>query len=405
MISKKTAGKSRLLALLMCICMGLTSFGCSKKDQDETSKKAKKTKNTEAEITEIESEESELETGDPDIGKNPDSTSAETTDDVTEKTEDSEETEAVSETEKPDEIHPREKSSYTDFLPYVLPSITKSALTPAQVDTYYRFCEAVLAEESSFPCDNFSDYETIFYSVAREGFPYGYAVVEAPEANDVRNGVAQIRYSGTKEWREEHYRVLKEGVEEILKNVLSPEYSDFENALALYQYFVDSYVCADEFETEDDYCIGIYRVLVRKRGVCQDFALTYMFLLQQVGVDIDNVTGACDPNTYSSHEWNIICLDGEYYMIDTTWGVGRNDLCHFLMTTEERTRNNTIFVTKMCVGACLTPYEGEYLCESETYKELHEGTSYTWDQENKVIYYGVTNDDGTYKETMEFHYA
>ena len=32
MISKKTAGRSRMLALLLCVCMGMTSFGCSKKE-------------------------------------------------------------------------------------------------------------------------------------------------------------------------------------------------------------------------------------------------------------------------------------------------------------------------------------------------------------------------------------
>ena len=32
MISKKTAGRSRMLALLLCVCMGMTSLGCSKKE-------------------------------------------------------------------------------------------------------------------------------------------------------------------------------------------------------------------------------------------------------------------------------------------------------------------------------------------------------------------------------------
>lgn len=88
---------------------------------------------------------------------------------------------------------------------------------------------------------------------------------------------------------------------------------------------------------------NIISVFIKRQTVCQGYACAVQYLLGQLGIQSVIVSGTA---LGDAHAWNLICLDGEYYYMDATWGNNgyRNkegmetsfiDYNYMAMTTEE----------------------------------------------------------------------
>ena len=62
---------------------------------------------------------------------------------------------------------------------------------------------------------------------------------------------------------------------------------------------------------------NIISVFIRRQTVCQGYACAVQYLLEQLGIESVIVSGKA---LGQPHAWNLICLDGEYYYMDATWG-------------------------------------------------------------------------------------
>ncbi len=72
------------------------------------------------------------------------------------------------------------------------------------------------------------------------------------------------------------------------------------------------------FRSEEGYGISPYRAIMTDKGICQETAGCYAYLLLQVGIDAITC-GALNKDSTEAHEWTIVKLDGKYYHCDPTY--------------------------------------------------------------------------------------
>ena len=132
-------------------------------------------------------------------------------------------------------------------------------------------------------------------------------------------------------------RVIAKFKEDYIK----PGMSDFEKEMTIIQYIVANveydlenyYKGAPELYSDpkfiEDYikrtgrqnsdCFTAYGALVKGKSVCAGYAYAFNMLCSACGLESSIVSGPTLPNGKGAHAWNMIKLDGEWYLVDTTW--------------------------------------------------------------------------------------
>ena len=67
-----------------------------------------------------------------------------------------------------------------------------------------------------------------------------------------------------------------------------------------------------------------YGALVNKEAVCEGYAKAYKLLLNAMGIECDVVINA-------EHAWNVVQLEGKWYLVDVTNDDTNNGLMYFLL--------------------------------------------------------------------------
>lgn len=110
-------------------------------------------------------------------------------------------------------------------------------------------------------------------------------------------------------------------IEAVLNGLNLSGKTDLEKVTAIYAYLCD-YVVYDENATN---CFTAYGALLDGKAVCQGYALAMMRLLNAVDVETDVVLGT---SSEINHMWNVVYIDGEYFLLDATWDSESEDICY-----------------------------------------------------------------------------
>jgi hypothetical protein len=89
--------------------------------------------------------------------------------------------------------------------------------------------------------------------------------------------------------------------------------SDYEKIKYVYEYVILN----TEYDLQSADNQNICSVLLNGVSVCQGYALTVQYLLNQMGIACVTVAGEAGGDL---HAWNLVWADGEPYYLDATWG-------------------------------------------------------------------------------------
>lgn len=109
----------------------------------------------------------------------------------------------------------------------------------------------------------------------------------------------------------------------------------FERILYVHDYIVDT----TEYVSEAPMCYNAYGCLVLHQAVCAGYAKAFQLIMEEMGYECGYVSGADRQKgtIHSSHAWNYIKIEDEYYFVDTTWDDPTVDGANFKY--DNKTRN------------------------------------------------------------------
>ena len=269
------------------------------------------------------------------------------------------------------------------------------------VETWFNIVDAALKGEDTFECPDQHTYDWVMGQFADKCFPVLGELIEADYGTPVKDGVAHFSYTTSREEFEEKLAAFEAQVEGIINACVRPEYTDTEKALALYKYFYENYQY--DYETNekmsDDYIDGLcsYRFFKEGKGICQEIAGAYSYLLMQLGVEAATIGGNSRLNDVG-HSWSYVRINGENYHIDPTYAICIPGSLEFFMMTDVK-RGDEYPKSSFSMGT----YESEgfaeldYSAEDEFFSpvwnyyldsfdhDLHVMHCYFFDDESNVI--------------------
>jgi transglutaminase-like putative cysteine protease len=188
-----------------------------------------------------------------------------------------------------------------------------------------------------------NDHPELFYVT-------GYKYTEYTLGSEITSITFSGTYSMTKDQVESTKPILDSKVNECL--MYAPDGDDeYLTAKYLYEWVIDNTEYVEGAENNQNIC----SVFLEGKSVCQGYAKSLQYLLQEMGIECFIVTGFTNGDR---HAWDIAKIDGEYYYLDPTWGdasysySGDTDSIYdfapsinydyFLVTTDELTRTHSI---------------------------------------------------------------
>ena len=95
--------------------------------------------------------------------------------------------------------------------------------------------------------------------------------------------------------------------------------NDFEKIKQVHDWLIDNIEYDTRLEANEPY--SIYGALVEGRAVCEGYARSFKYILDELGIPCVLVsgTGTNSNGETESHAWNYVQLNGEWYAIDVTW--------------------------------------------------------------------------------------
>jgi len=111
-----------------------------------------------------------------------------------------------------------------------------------------------------------------------------------------------------------------EVAQSIITQIISPTMSDYDKELAIHDYIINT--TSYDYDrlmsgTIPDSSYTAAGVLINKIAVCEGYSEATKLLLNLIDIECEIVIGVGENNV--PHAWNIVKIDGDWYMLDTTY--------------------------------------------------------------------------------------
>lgn len=193
-------------------------------------------------------------------------------------------------------------------------------------------------------------YDKVFYYAVAVDHPEYFWVRAFSESyksgSEIVKADFRLKYLYTTDKLSEKQSKIDNIVSKI-KSQVGEKASDYDKALAVYNYIVDNCSYDDECasgkaDSQNDSASTMEGALIDKSAVCTGYSRAYKYIMNKLGIK-------CSVVNTSEHEWNLIMLDNDYYYTDVTWGdTSQNRYAYFCMTTKQlmkkhkMPKNNTL---------------------------------------------------------------
>ena len=139
-------------------------------------------------------------------------------------------------------------------------------------------------------------------------------------------------------------------IEQVKNQILQNRTSDtYENVKMVHDYLIDNIEYDTTISKENIY--NIYGALVNKEAVCEGYARSFKYLMDELNIPCTIVIGEAtnSKGETENHAWNYVQIEGTWYAIDTTWDdpVSRTGIVsesskykYFLKTKEEFSKDH-----------------------------------------------------------------
>lgn len=186
------------------------------------------------------------------------------------------------------------KTVYDEMLSTILNQDEKISLSTTDTDVMNRAYSALC-----------SDYGGLFWV-------NGYVFTRYKKGDELVGLEFSPKYTLTEEERRQTQEEIDRVVDEWFAGI-SINDTDYEKAKYVYEILA---LKTEYVENAED-SQNIISVFLGRQTVCQGYACAVQYLLEQLGIQSMIVSGKA---LGQPHAWNLICLDGEYYYMDATWG-------------------------------------------------------------------------------------
>lgn len=109
---------------------------------------------------------------------------------------------------------------------------------------------------------------------------------------------------------------VKQIRDEIVNNATG---NDYNKVLQVHDWIIENFEYSSDFANEKVY--NIYGALVEKNAVCEGYAESFKYILDEIGIPCVIVSGTAtnSEGATENHAWNYVQLNGKWYGVDTTW--------------------------------------------------------------------------------------
>lgn len=116
-------------------------------------------------------------------------------------------------------------------------------------------------------------------------------------------------------------RQKEQKLQSIRNSIISSlqRYSDCEKIKYLHDWMIDNFEYDMTYQKSDIH--NIYGGLVNRKVVCEGYARTFKYILDELGIENVLVSGSATNSNGSTedHAWNYVQLEGKWYAVDVTW--------------------------------------------------------------------------------------